>query len=71
MRKYDATIQDAVTELWEASDRVCGKRFVVMMLTLLPSAERVIAATYIRLQNQFMCAPLGMGDRMRGCLHYL
>ena len=23
-RKYDATIKDAVTALWEASDRVCG-----------------------------------------------
>jgi hypothetical protein len=24
-RKYGATIKDAVTALWEASDRVCGK----------------------------------------------
>ena len=39
-RKYDATIQDAVTALWEASDRVCGKRLVVMIPTLLPALER-------------------------------
>jgi len=39
-RKYDASIQDAVTALWEASDRVCGKRLVVMIPTLLPALER-------------------------------
>ena len=39
-RKYDATIKDAVTALWEASDRVCGKRLVVMIPTLLPALER-------------------------------
>jgi hypothetical protein len=39
-RTYDATIKDAVTALWEASDRVCGKRLVVMIPTLLPALER-------------------------------
>jgi hypothetical protein len=39
-RKYDATIKDAVTALCEASDRVCGKRLVVMISTLLPALER-------------------------------
>jgi hypothetical protein len=39
-RKYNATIQDAVTALWEASDRVCGKRLVVMIPSLLPALER-------------------------------
>jgi len=38
-RKYGA-IRDALTALWEASDRVCGKRLVVMIKTLLPSLER-------------------------------
>src|SRR5436309_2403878 len=38
-RKYDA-IKDAVIALWEASDRVCGKRLVVMIPTLLPALER-------------------------------
>jgi hypothetical protein len=37
--KYEA-IRDALTALWEASDRVCGKRLVVMIPTLLPSLER-------------------------------
>src|SRR3954468_20074718 len=34
------TIQDALVALWEASDRVCGKRLVVMIPVLLPSLER-------------------------------
>src|SRR3982074_733201 len=29
-RRYGVTIKDALTALWEASDRVCGKRLVVM-----------------------------------------
>ncbi|MGZ5187571.1 MAG: DDE-type integrase/transposase/recombinase [Caldimonas sp.] len=31
---------DALTALWEASDRVCGKRLVVMIPALLPALER-------------------------------
>jgi hypothetical protein len=38
-RKYDA-IKDALIALWEASDRVCGKRLVVMIPTLLLALER-------------------------------
>ena len=38
-RKYDA-IKNALKALWEASDRVCGKRLVVMIPTLLPVLER-------------------------------
>jgi hypothetical protein len=37
--KYHA-IRDALLALWEASDRVCGKRLVVMIPTLLRSLER-------------------------------
>jgi hypothetical protein len=37
--KYDA-IRDALTALWEASDRVCGKRLGVMIPMLLPFLER-------------------------------
>ena len=37
--KYHA-IRDALTALWEASDRVCGKRLVAMIPMLLPSLER-------------------------------
>src|SRR6202140_365845 len=39
-RRYGATIKDAMTALWEASDRVCGKRLKVMIPTLLPALER-------------------------------
>lgn len=39
-RRYGATIKDALTALWEASDRVCGKRLKVMILTLLPALEQ-------------------------------
>ena len=39
-RTYGATVKDALTALWEASDRVCGKRLVVMIPALLPALER-------------------------------
>jgi hypothetical protein len=39
-RRYGATIKDALTALWEASDRVCGKRLKVMIPTLLAALER-------------------------------
>ncbi len=34
---YDAAVKDALTALWEASDRICGKR---LSPTLLPALER-------------------------------
>src|SRR5580698_2769110 len=39
-RRYGATIKDALTALWEASDRVCGKRLKVMIPVLLPALKR-------------------------------
>jgi hypothetical protein len=39
-RRYGVTIKDALTALWEASDRVCGKRLVVMIPTLLPALRQ-------------------------------
>ena len=39
-RRYGATIKDALTALWEASDRVCGKRLVAMIPILLPALEQ-------------------------------
>jgi hypothetical protein len=38
-RRYGATIKDAMTALWEASDRVCGKRLKVMIPILLPHTD--------------------------------
>jgi hypothetical protein len=37
---YGSIIKDAVVALWEASDRLCGKRLKVMIPTLLPALER-------------------------------
>ena len=37
---YGAAIKDALVALWEASDRICGKRLKVMIPTLLPALER-------------------------------
>ena len=39
-QRYNAAIRDAVTALWEASDRVCGKRLKVMIPALLPALDR-------------------------------
>ena len=39
-RRYGTTTKDALTALWEASDRVCGKRLKVMIPTLLPALEQ-------------------------------
>ena len=38
-RKHEG-IRDALVALWEASDRVCGKRLKVMIPALLPALER-------------------------------
>ena len=38
-RRYDG-VCDALFALWEASDRVCGKRLEVMIPVLLPALER-------------------------------
>jgi hypothetical protein len=38
-RKY-AGARDALIALWEASDRLCGKRLVAMIPALLPALER-------------------------------
>jgi hypothetical protein len=37
---YSEPIRDALIALWEASDRVCGKRLKVMIPALLPALER-------------------------------
>src|SRR5258707_11206652 len=52
-RRYGTTIKDALTALWEALDRVCGKRLKVMIPTLLLALEQ-----HGRLQ-------LGQADRDR------
>ena len=39
-RIYDEAVKEALTVLWEASDRICGKRLKAMLPELLDSMER-------------------------------
>jgi hypothetical protein len=39
-RLYDEAIRQALIVLWEASDRVCGKRLKALLPVLLPALER-------------------------------
>jgi hypothetical protein len=83
-RTYGATIKDALTVLWEASDRVCGKRLKVMIPNVLPALERngrlkldnaerdrvlaVSAATIDRMLGEVKIAASG-GKRRRAGFH--
>jgi len=80
-RRYVA-IKDALTALWEASDRVCGKRLVAMIPTLLPALEQhgqlqlskdeqaqllaVSAATIDRILGDVKVATVGTRRRRAG-----
>ena len=39
-RVYDEAVREALVVLWEASDRVCGKRLKPLLPVLLPALER-------------------------------
>ena len=39
-RVCGAAVREALIVLWEASDRICGKRLKAMIPTLLPAMER-------------------------------
>lgn len=39
-RLYDAAVREALIVLWEASDRICGKRLKALIPILLPAMER-------------------------------
>jgi len=83
-RTYGASIKDALTALWEASDRVCGKRLKVMIPNILPALERtsrlkldnterdrvlaVSAATIDRMLGDVKIAASG-GKRRRAGFH--
>jgi hypothetical protein len=38
--RYDADVREALTVLWEASDRICSKRLKPLVPVLLPALER-------------------------------
>ena len=39
-RLYDEAVRQALTMLWEAADRVCGKRLKALIPTLVDAMER-------------------------------
>ena len=39
-RLYDEAVRPALIVLWEASDRICGKRLKALLPVLLPALER-------------------------------
>ena len=39
-RIYDDAVRDALVVLWEASDRICGKRLKALIPTLVEAMER-------------------------------
>ena len=39
-RIYDEAVNEALVVLWEASDRICGKRLKALLPTLVPALER-------------------------------
>ena len=39
-RRYDAAVREALVVLWEASDRVCGKRLKALLRPLVEAMER-------------------------------
>ena len=39
-RIYDDAVREALVVLWEASDRICGKRLKALMPTLVEAMER-------------------------------
>ena len=80
-RVYDEAVREALVVLWEASDRICGKRLVHVLPTLLASLEghghlqledgvrarllRVSASTIDRLLSSVRERGHGRGKRRR------
>ncbi len=54
---YDEAARGALIVLWEASDRVCGKRLKALLPILLPALER---NGHLKLQTEIRCKILSM-----------
>lgn len=54
---YDEAARGAVIVLWEASDRVCGKRLKALLPILLPALER---NGHLKLETEIRCKILSM-----------
>ena len=56
-RIYDEAVREAIVVLWEASDRICGKRLKALIPTLLKAMER---HGHLRLGPEIRAAVLAM-----------
>ena len=77
MRVYDSAVREALIVLWEASDRVCGKRLKPLVPVLLDSLERhghlrldsvvraKLTAVSAATMDRLLAAPHGASDRKR------
>jgi Integrase core domain len=54
---YDEAARGALIVLWEASDRVCGKRLKALLPVLLPALER---NGHLKLEGEIRCKLLSM-----------
>ena len=54
---YDQAVLEALQVLWEASDRVCGKRLKALLPILLPALER---HGHLQLESQVRCKVLAI-----------
>ena len=82
-RVYDDAVREALVVLWEASDRICGKRLKPLIPLLIPAMERhghlALDETVRRLLHQIgaasidrILAPMraaGSGGRRRRTAH--
>src|SRR5918997_413495 len=57
IRVYDAAMREALVVLWEASDRVCGKRLRPLLPVLIEAMER---HGHLRLAPEVRPGLLGM-----------
>lgn len=54
---YDEAARGALIVLWEASDRICGKRLKALLPILLPALER---NGHLKLETEIRCKILSM-----------
>ena len=77
-RIYDDAVRDALVVLWEASDRICGKRLKALMPTLVEAMERhghlklgpeiragLFAMSAATIDRALRAVREGVGDRRR------
>jgi hypothetical protein len=79
LRIYDETVREALVVLWEASDRVCGKRLKALIPVLVPALERhghlqldtqvresVLAVSASTIDRMLVDTRASVGGRTRG-----